>query len=178
MAVVTPRSNQGPTGPLVEVYSPVPCPHSITNLVQDNTAGTLLMGNSIWSPQGEDYDFHVSWTPLAGPVSGLIDVRLSSSGDRYYVTFAPANVYVTARKAGQTFLLGGASRTISTAQPALLTVSLIGYRIVVKDDAVSGSPTLIDVTDPNQTTLSGTHVRYYTGVGTKAIYDFARGQPR
>jgi len=183
MALPTPAL--GATGDRMgNVYSDSPCSYWIHDLMQDCTnTGGLALGNPVFAPQGDDYRIRMYWKastidiPTQYNALGGITFRGADDQNYYYFVFFLDHVGIARIRNNVGGEVATAPRPVNTNHPAKFTLVMHGNRFIVKDNAVTGSPVIIDWTDDLNASPQGNHIDHWTRGGVLGYWVRASGRP-
>jgi hypothetical protein len=166
------------------VYGAVPCRYRIRDLVQDcrNTGG-LAMGNPVFAPQGSDYRIRMHWSATSINVPTKYDAlagltfRGADDQNYYYLVFFLDHIGIARVRNNVGAEVATAPRRVDTNRDAMFTLLMQGNHFLVRDNAVTGNPVIIDWTDDLAVSPQGNHVDHWTRGGVQGHWVFAHGKP-
>ena len=166
------------------VYGSAPCPYRIGELDQDCTnTGGLALGNPVFAPQGDDYRIRMWWKALSIDIPtkydalGGITFRGADDQNYYYFVFFLDHVGIARIRNNVGGEVATAPRPVDTNHDAKFTLVMQGNHFVVKDNAVTGSPVIIDWIDDLDTSPQGNHLDHWTRGGVHGHWVRASGRP-
>jgi len=166
------------------VYSPDPCRYSIRGLQQDcSNSGGMALGNPVFAPQGDNYRIRLHWKALSidvpTPYNALGGMTFRGGDDQnyYYLVFFLDHVGIARINNNVGTEVATAPRPVDISHHARFTLLMQRNRFLLKDNAVSGSPVILDWTDDLNVAPYGNHVDHWTRGGVKGRWEFAIGRP-